>query len=60
MQNYKGYSYFKDVDELWKVIVNNSQFIVALDDSKLGSERKIIPSKNNKLTCKKYIDWLSE
>ena len=32
--------------------------IVALDDSKTNGNRKIIKSKNNEKTCKKFIDWL--
>ena len=61
MKTYKGYSYFLDKDGLWKVRLNtNSVFIVALDDSKFCGKRKIINSKNNEETCKKYIDFITK
>lgn len=58
MKIYRNIIYFKDKDNLWKINYNNNLFIVALDDSKLNSNKKIINSKNNEKTCKKYIDWL--
>ncbi len=61
MRKYKGYKYFLDKDELWKIILDkNHLFIVALDDSKLLSNKKIIWDKNNEETCKKYIDFINK
>ncbi len=54
---YKGYYYYLDVDNLWKVNMDESIFIVALDDSKTSFNRKIISSKNTEVTCKEFIDW---
>lgn len=58
MKEYRGYRYFQDSDSLWKVIVGDVIFIVALDDSKFISVRKIVWEKNNEETCKKFIDYL--
>jgi hypothetical protein len=58
MPIYRNIKYIKDKDLLWKILINNSIFIVALDDSKTNGNRKIIKSKNNEKTCKKFIDWL--
>lgn len=60
MKTFKGYAYFQDKDGIWKVIVNNSHIVVALDDSKINTNRQIIESKNNELTCKYFIDWLTK
>ncbi len=57
---YRGYHYFKDLDGLWKVLVNGSEFIVALDDSKINSNKKINEKLNNEMTCKRFIDWLKK
>ncbi len=61
MKKYKGYKYFLDEDDgLWKVILDkNSFFVVALDDSKLYGNKKIVKKYNNEKTCKKYIDLIS-
>ena len=57
MREYKNYNYFLDKDGLWKVMLDkNHFFVVALDDSKLISNKKIAWNKNNEETCKKYID----
>lgn len=60
MKTYKGYKYFKDKDNLWKVILKNSMFVVALDDSKFISGRNIIDEKNNEQTCIEFIDLISK
>ena len=59
MQIYKGYSYLLDKDGLWKVLLDESLFVVAMDDSKICNLKRIIPEKNNENTCKRFIDWLS-
>lgn len=58
MKEYLGYAYFKDIDGLWKVVVGDSLFIVALDDSKINSNKIILASKNAEAVCKEYIEWL--
>jgi len=58
METYKGYKYFLDKDGLWKVVLGDNLFIVALDDSKSFGNKKIILDRNNKETCKKYIDLI--
>ena len=61
MKEYKGHNYFLDKDGLWKVILDRDRLvIVALDDSKLFSNRKIIDNKNNEKTCKEYIDLITK
>ena len=57
MPNYRGFEYFKDKDSLWKVKDGESVFVVALDDSKIGGNKKIIESRNTEQACKEYIDW---
>lgn len=58
MKMYKEYCYFKDKDGLWKVLLPENQiFIVALDDSKEESQRKIVWKNNSEETCKRFIDW---
>ena len=60
MLKYKGYKYFKDKDNLWKVILDEGHFfIVALDDSKIKGKKEINLSMNNQETCKRYISWLN-
>ena len=60
MLEYKGFNYFKDTDSLWKVIVDSSIFVVALDDSKIGGNKRIIESKNNETTCQEFINWITK
>ena len=58
IKTYKGMNYFKDKDDLWKVILDkDSVFIVALDDSKTCGHRRILEEANTENTCRKYIDF---
>jgi hypothetical protein len=61
MKKYKGYKYFLDEDGLWKVILSKDIFfIVALDDSKIYGNKKIISKYNNEQSCKKFIDLIKK
>jgi|GEM_PF-4147609 len=61
MREYRGYNYFLDKDNLWKVVLDKNRFfIVALDDSKLFGNKRINYKKNTEKTCKKYIDIISK
>ncbi|MBS1266701.1 MAG: hypothetical protein MAG795_00670 [Candidatus Woesearchaeota archaeon] len=60
MENYRGYKYTKE-NNIWKVFIGDTFFIVGLDDSKTKScSRFIEEDRNNEETCKRYIDWLLE
>lgn len=55
---YKGFTYFKDNNGIWKVAINDTEFIVALDDTKEIGRKIIIEEKNNENTCKEFIDYI--
>ncbi|MFW6025015.1 MAG: hypothetical protein ACOCRX_01605 [Candidatus Woesearchaeota archaeon] len=58
MKTYKGYKYYTD-NGIWKVLLDNeTEFIVALDDSKIKGKKEIIWEMNNEETCKKLINIL--
>ena len=60
MNKYRGYRYFLDKDGLWKIILTTGHvFIVALDDSKLFGNKRIVYEKNTEKTCKEYIDIIT-
>jgi len=61
MKKYRGYSYFKDADGLWKVFLGDDKYyVVALDDRKFSGKREINNENNSELKCREYIDILSK
>jgi hypothetical protein len=60
MPYYKEIEYYLDNDNLWKVKIDDSIIIIALDDSKVDDNRVIRDKKNNEKSCREYIDWLLE
>jgi len=58
LKTYRGVTYLLDKDGIWKVIIDDNAFVVALDDSKLGGGKRFFDEANSEEKCKEYIDWL--
>jgi len=57
MALYQGYTYFLDVDDLWKVVLEDGiLYVVALDDSKDSGRKKINQEHNTEERCMAFID----
>lgn len=60
MAKYKNHEYFLDKDGLWKVVIGDELFVVALDDSKEKGRKCIIWKNNSEECCKRYIDHITK